>query len=184
MFIALALLLSIAALMAVAYPIVANMRQDAPAVSSAFEELDELLARRDAAFQALRDLGFDRQVGKITDEDFQVFEANLKQVAADTLRDLDAWEARTDDDLDLEQEIAARRAALATSGRACPACGHPAATDDAFCAKCGQPLTQKSRVAAIQETAACPHCGRPFEPGDRFCAGCGQALPAAEVVAQ
>ncbi len=55
--------------------------QPAPVVSEQ-EHLAELMAQRDAAFQALRELSFDYKVGKITDEDFTAFEANLKQNAA------------------------------------------------------------------------------------------------------
>ena len=53
-------------------------------------------------------------MGKISDEDFAVFELNLKQHAAETLRALDEWEAQTEDDLDqsMEREVAARRVAV------------------------------------------------------------------------
>lgn len=178
MFIVLAILLSAVALFAVAYPIVLRSGSAQPAIASARETLEELLAQREAAFQALRELAFDHQVGKITDEDFVAFEANLKLHAADVLRALDRWEAEADADLDdaLEQAVRARRAALRESqddSVACPACGSPAAADDKFCPACGATLTAPQPAAS----PACPRCGRPAEPGDRFCAGCGQALP-------
>lgn len=176
MFLALAILLAIAAFLLVSYPIISKVRSGAPATSSAEETLNELLAQRDSAFQALRELNFDHEVGKITDEDFLVFEANLKQTAANTLRALDGWEAEADLDLNLalEAEIAARRAVL-QGGRVCAVCGRAATADDKFCAGCGAPLP----AAPIEpEPAAltCPNCARPFEAGDRFCAGCGQPL--------
>jgi hypothetical protein len=173
MVIVLAVLLSVAALLAVAYPIIAGAREAKVALTSAQETLEELLARRDAAFQALRDLNFDHRVGKITGEDFTMFEANLKQVAADALRVLDEWEKGADQALDqvIEQQVSARRAALSSAGRSCPQCGRPAAPEDKFCASCGTPLPVASAAPRT-----CPTCGRPFEPGDRFCAGCGQPL--------
>jgi hypothetical protein len=186
MFIALTILLAALVLAAVAYPIMARMGEtpQAPATAAgqtatAIETLDELLAQRDAAFQALRDLHFDHQVGKVTDEDMVAFEANLKAAAADALRRLDEWETATDQDLDLEMElaIAARRSALETPGRLCPACGKPAAADDAFCASCGQPLTAVPAIPTAEPACTCPRCGRAYEPGDRFCGGCGQSLP-------
>lgn len=142
MLIILTILIAAAALLIVAYPLIARPRKAEPAISPAQEELAELMARRDAAFQALRDLAFDRQVGKVTAEDFAVFEANLKQVAAEALAALDAWESAADQALDavLERAIAARRGTLAASGRFCPACGRPAAADDRFCAWCGTAL--------------------------------------------
>ena len=117
MFIALTILLAALTLAAVAYPVITHQSEPsqtaAPAgiTGTATEVLDELLAQRDAAFQALRDLHFDHQVGKVTDEDMVAFEANLKLAAADALRRLDEWEAQTDDalELEVEQAIAARR---------------------------------------------------------------------------
>ncbi len=184
MFIILAILLSFVALLAVAYPIIAAARTAQPSAVSgqkygpfyAQESLDELMAQRDAALQALRELNFDHNVGKITDEDFAIFEANLKHTAADSLRALDQWEAEADDELDrtVEQAVQARRSALAAGGRACPSCGRAAAADDQFCAACGASLAAAPKPSLPQD--ACPNCGRPFDPGDRFCAGCGQAL--------
>ena len=185
-----------AAMIAVAFYLVAlpllqhARRQSTPALESSTEQerLQELLAQRDAAFQALRELNFDHQVGKITDEDYVAFEGNLKRHAADTLRALDAWEAEADDDLDLEMEaeIAARRQALASQTAApasaaagpCPACGKPTFAADRFCSGCGADLTAGRAAAAVAESAAesCPACGQPYLPGDRFCGGCGQPL--------
>jgi hypothetical protein len=178
MVIALAIIFTIAALYAVAYPIVVTMRQTAPATTSSEDSLEELLARRDAAFQALRDLNFDHEVGKITDEDYLVFEAGLKQNAADALRAVDAWEAQTDAGIEdvLEQEIAARRSSLGVPGRPCPHCGRPSAARDVFCTGCGRPLAQAAAPVAGKPAAACPQCGHALEPGDRFCPGCGQPV--------
>jgi predicted nucleic acid-binding Zn ribbon protein len=173
MFIVLAILLTAAALIGVAYPIIARTHEAKHVTSTTKETLDELLARRDAAFQALRDLSFDHRVGKITDEDFVTFEANLKQVAAGALQALDEWEKEADEGLAqvIEAEIAARRVALSGGGRTCPKCGRPATPEDKFCASCGAPLP-----AAVPVARLCPRCGRPFEADDRFCAGCGQSL--------
>ncbi|MCX7670504.1 MAG: zinc ribbon domain-containing protein [Anaerolineae bacterium] len=178
MLIILTIIIVAAALALVAYPIIARSRAAQPAAaSSAGEELAELLARRDATLQALRDLNFDRQVGKVTDEDFAVFEANLKAAAAGVLAALDAWEAAADRELDavLERAVAARRAAL-TSGRTCPACGRPAAAEDKFCAGCGAALPAREMKPAPAAGPTCPKCGRPVGPTDRFCGGCGAAL--------
>ena len=178
MFIILAILLTAAVLLAVAYPILFKGSAAAQA-TTAEESLDELLAQRDAAMQALRELNFDHRMGKISDEDFAAFEGNLKQNAADALRALDQWEAEIDDTLDLEMEhaIAARRSQLATGSRTCPSCSRPAGDADRFCAICGTALvtTPEPKVAS-SENIMCSKCGRPADPGDRFCGGCGLAL--------
>jgi hypothetical protein len=181
-FVILAILLSGVAMYAVAQPILAKNRPASPAGTSTQEELEELLAQRDAAFQALRELSFDRRLGKITEEDFVQFEAHLKQHAADTLRALDAWEERADDALDstLEHEIAARRAAL-VGGLPCSSCGKPVAVTDRFCSSCGEPVAAAVPAHPPAAGDACPQCGARWETGDRFCAKCGQ--PLAEAVA-
>lgn len=180
MFIVLAILLSAAAILAAAYPILAKAQKATPRRASVHDQLEELLAQREAAFQALRELHFDHRVGKITDEDFVAFEANLKLHAAETLRALDRWEAETDAELEglIARELQRRRAAPGPAGRRCPACGRPAESDDKFCAACGATLPAP---AAQREALFCPACGHDFQPGDRFCAGCGATLPVAAV---
>lgn len=175
MFIVFALLMVIVSVAVVAYPVVRGADRAGPRQSSARAELDELLAQREAAFQALRELRFDHQVGKVSDEDFAVFEAHLKQSAAAALQALDEWEAAADRGLEqvLEAEIAARRAALAGAGRFCPACGRPAAAEDRFCGRCGASLAPAA-ASALSAPRACPHCGTALDPGDRFCSGCGR----------
>jgi len=176
MFIVLAVLLTAAALLAVAYPILLKAPDAKPATTSA-ESLDELLGQRDAAMQALRELNFDHRVGKISDEDFAVFDASLKHEAAETLRALDEWEAQADAEIDqaMEDEITTRRSQLIAGARTCPSCGHPAADEDKFCAICGAALAEAQAVLPAEEPV-CSKCGRRVDPGDRFCAGCGQAI--------
>lgn len=186
-FIALAAVLIGLAFYLVARPLIQEtQRQSGPApVVSEQERLQELLAQRDAAFQALRELNFDYKVGKITDDDYVAFEANLKQNAAQTLRALDQWEAETDDDLDsaMEDAILTRRSVLASSevaepdGRTCPKCGRPALDGDKFCARCGTTLPAFAAPAAPASTGlACPKCGEPHTASDKFCPKCGQSL--------
>ncbi len=175
-----AILLAAIALFGVAYPIIRRSGSIQPATVSVQEKLDELLAQRDAAFQALRELNFDHRVGKITDEDFVAFEARLKQAAANSLRALDGLETEIDEELDsvIERSIRQRHAGLVASGRSCPACGKPAAPEDKFCAACGAALpSQRAPANDVAATLACSACGQPYQPGDRFCAGCGQTLP-------
>ena len=178
MLIVLAIAISVGAVLLVVYPIIVRSRSAQSAASLAQEELDELLARRDAVFQALRDLNFDHRVGKITDDDFAVFQANLKETAAETLKTLDKWETEASISLDaaLERTIAARQAALLSGGRSCPDCGRPAATDDKFCAACGKALLEVSAKPEPPAQEVCARCGRPIHPDDRFCGACGAPL--------
>lgn len=188
-FVVLAAILIAGAFYLVALPILQHARRVSapPSFSLEQERLDDLIADRDAAFQALRELNFDHRVGKITDDDFIAFEAHLKRNAAECLRALDEWERESDGTFDgvLEQAIHVRKQTLVHAemagridqgdGRACPKCGNPAASEDRFCAGCG---AQLSDALPRQATAAleCPACGHPHLAGDKFCPGCGQML--------
>lgn len=188
-FVVLAAILIGGAFYLVALPILQHARRVSapPSLTMEQERLDDLLADRDAAFQALRELNFDYRVGKITNEDFVAFEAHLKRNAAACLKALDEWEQETESTFDgvLEQAIHARKHTLIRAdladrveegdGRTCPKCGNPAALEDRFCAGCGAPL---SAAPPRQATTAlkCPACGHLHLAGDRFCPGCGQTL--------
>lgn len=184
----LGVLLALVALIVLAYPILRrgpSAAFPAEAGSSALvglqlnqEQLDELLARREAALQSLRELNFDRQVGKVSEEDFGAFETNLKLNAAGAYRALDEWEAEADRCLGptLIRDYTIRLESL-RQGSACPACGRRAGANDRFCAGCGASLPAEPLVGGPSVApAACPGCGRSAEQGDRFCAGCGRPL--------
>ncbi len=153
----------------------------------------ELIARRDALYAALKDAEFDRETGKLTEEDYQAVRARTMAEAAGVLRQLDHLtpEAEAALDAEIEAEVARLRAGdaqpvapdlaaavdaeiaalakrAATPSRlkpACPDCGQPYQSGDAFCAACG---------ASLADT--CPQCGAPHRRGDAFCTRCGATL--------
>lgn len=187
LFILLSIVLIAVAFYLTALPILRQARQRPEGDvtnSSEQEHLDELVAQRESAFQALRELSFDHRVGKVTDDDFAAFELGLKQSAADALRALDQWEAEADDALDdvLERAVSTRRRALAarqsedSSDRVCSACGRPALAEDRFCGGCGAALNAPPPAGPF--ASHCPQCGQELAADDRFCAGCGQGIPA------
>jgi RNA polymerase subunit RPABC4/transcription elongation factor Spt4 len=182
MLIALSILLILGVLAALAYPVLqqARSRGTPVAATSAEESLAELLAERDAAFQAIRDLHFDHDLGKISDEDVATYETSLKMHAAESLRRLDAWEDSADDSLGhlIERQVSARRAALSRGdSRPCPECGRLVAARDQYCTGCGAALAPAAQpAAAVQPGRKCPSCGRGVSADDRFCPKCGHSL--------
>lgn len=133
------------------------------------EELEHshLLAQRDRYINALKELDFDHEMGKIPEEDYSPQRADLLKKGSEALRQLDEYEGAkgssaedrleaviaarradststpaasisTDDD-DLESLIASRRSQRkAKSGGFCPNCGHPILANDKFCTNCGK----------------------------------------------
>ena len=151
--------------LALAWPLVSGGRRAEPAHAglalqpeAAADPLAELSAERDSIYQAIRELRFDFEVGKVSEADYKAFDAQLRTQAARTLQRIDALATAETDPAraaQLEQEIAARRqtadppaaepdealpASTATRPRFCPQCGQRLAGDDRFCGACGHAI--------------------------------------------
>jgi hypothetical protein len=120
------------------------------------QEVSSLLAERERLLNALQELDFDFQLGKIPEEDYPEQRADLLQRGAEVLKKLDALAASrpplvpqkaaagaegglTDDQV--ESMLAARRRARKTKAAGfCPRCGKSILVTDQFCPHCGKPL--------------------------------------------
>ncbi len=130
-------------------------------VSVEEHDLSMLLAERDRVINAINELEFDNQLGKVPEGDFPARSTALKQYGAKILQQLDEISPEygaglildvdtpqpkdvkklphLDDDLEIM--IAARRRARAEkTGGFCPQCGHAVQQSDRFCPKCGGTL--------------------------------------------
>lgn len=112
------ILVAVIALVALAYV-------TAPIRKGAQREPDETDApardaegRKNAALTAIIDIEDERDVGKLSQEDFAALRMEYEAQALTALRELDAVEGFTNPEDDLEAEIAAVRATLE-----CPSCG-------------------------------------------------------------
>ena len=144
-----ALLLVVA--VAIAWPLLRTNDPDDDTVeqlsvtaSAAVDPLLQLYERRDAIYQAISELRFDHQVGKVSDADYEAFDGQFKQQAVAVLREIDALQAaEADGEMDamLEAEIAALRrnghAGDPTGAKFCPQCGAAVGGQDRFCGRCG-----------------------------------------------
>lgn len=119
------------------------------------EELENLLFERESLLSALRDIRFDRDMGKLSEDDFSTLDARYRARTVDVLKQLDAMDAGADGEIDdedtldawIEAEVRSRRAKddddeseRATAGY-CSNCGTPLHADALFCSKCGTPVT-------------------------------------------
>jgi hypothetical protein len=155
-----AILFLVALLLAVSLylvtPLFSNGRQR---VAEETQEASSLLAERERLLNALQELDFDFQLGKIPEEDYPTQRADLLRQGADVLKKLDALaplraqvrvaqesaaaseaEGQLSDD-DIESMLAARRKERKTKAAGfCPRCGKPILITDQFCSHCGKPL--------------------------------------------
>lgn len=142
----------------IAYPLFTTPRAETAETPDA---LDGLVAQRDAAYDAIRDLDFDFQLGKLSQSDYAALREKYKTRAALALQQIDALggngagkqiekqvaqlraakHAAPPADDEIEREIAHLRAGKgAALDLRCRNCGAPHRAGDAFCAKCGNKL--------------------------------------------
>jgi len=130
-------------------------------ISADEHELSMLLAERDRVINALNELEFDNNLGKVPEGDYPDRRKALMQYGANILQQLDenfpdpdstfnletdtapgkSLKKLTHQDDDLEAMIATRRRSRAEkTGGFCPQCGHTVQQSDRFCPKCGAVL--------------------------------------------
>ena len=106
------------------------------------------------ALRSIKELEFDRAMGKVSEKDFAEMSARLRARASRLMRQIDAGVGYRDE---IEREIARR---IGSAGPVAPARAPEAAP----------PVTPPNAGAF------CTACGTRHDPDDRFCKQCGKAL--------
>ncbi len=123
------------------------------------QESSSLLAEHERLLNALQELDFDFQLGKIPEDDYPAQRADLVRKGADVLKKLDA--------------IAPSRPQPQPSavGSSAPARAGALSEDDIESMLAARRKERKTRSAGF-----CPRCGKPVLVTDQFCPNCGKAL--------
>lgn len=121
-----------------------------------FTDIEESESPKVQALLAIKEIEFDRETGKLSDEDYAALKASYQRAALAAIRSEEASPS--------EQPPAAVGEAV------CPTCGPRPESTASYCSDCGKALV----VAAA--TSRCPSCGEPAPAGARFCVECGGAL--------
>lgn len=130
-----------------------------------FVEPDEDESDKARAVAALREIEFDRETGKLSDEDYAELKSKYTRLALDAMRAEDAAAARPD----VEAMVAARVQQLrAGTAPACATCGPRPEPDALFCSDCGRALGG----------GYCAQCGARTRPDGSFCEQCGSRVAA------
>jgi len=141
-------------------------------------------AAPESAIDALREIEFDRETGKLSDDDYSSLKAEYTRTALVELRQREgevasrgarAGAVSTDvtgltlpNDVDASDPAEAAILRYRAVRRSCDTCGPRPEPDPAFCSSCGTYLKD-----------ACAHCGATIDqPASRFCANCGSSLAA------
>jgi len=114
----------------------AGMRRSNAAAPAASSRSRMVLEReKGLALRAIKELEFDRAMGKVSEKDFAEMSARLRTRAARLIRQLDAGATYRDS---IEREIERRVAPkLKTSPRFCAQCGSKVDPTARFCQQCG-----------------------------------------------
>ena len=125
-------------------------------------EISELLAERERVLDALAELDFDNEMGKVPDELYPVQREALVKRGAAVLRLLDE---RMPDGIPDPVETGKKPVA-------------PAASDDPVEALIASRRRGKTLdiVKNDAKSKYCANCGAKIQPDDRFCAACGQKV--------
>lgn len=151
MWIALAVLIILAGVAFMVQPFFRSARAVPGRGSLGADARRALQAEKEAVYAALKDLDFEYQTGKLSDQDY----GDLRE----------SYRARALSILSASDRLKAAAPAAEPDGAArCPRCAHGNPPGSKFCEACGAPLAAES---------ACPACGIGVAAEDRFCAECG-----------
>jgi hypothetical protein len=120
-----------------------------------FTDIEESESPKVQALLAIKEIEFDRETGKLSDEDYGALKATYQRAALAAIK---AEEGNGDGQTG------------AASGDACPTCGPRPESSARFCSDCGQTLV------ASGVSARCTKCGELLPAGARFCGECGTAV--------
>jgi hypothetical protein len=174
-----AALVGLAAVWLVLQPLLLPGRPRTPV----YEPPDPEETPKGVALAALKEIEFDRETGKLSDEDYAFLKGKYTGVALDALRSESAETAeagarseKQDRGGDVEVMIAARVRALRSAATSappgapvCSICGPRPEPEAVFCSTCGRRLLPGG---------ACAGCGAEVRQGSRFCEQCGTGVAA------
>ena len=144
----------------------------APPEAPVFEPVEQEETPRGIALLALKEIEFDRETGKLSDEDYRFLQEKYTAQALEALRAEEGTKVPDDVEALIAHRVRALRSAAASAppgARVCVTCGPRPEADAVFCSTCG------SRLPAA---ATCGHCGAALGVDSRFCEGCGSRVAA------
>jgi hypothetical protein len=148
-----------------------------------FEEAFSMGARsaeeeqKRAVLRALKDLDYERSVGKISEDDYHEYSARYRAEAKRLIRDLDEnlAEARKQVERELERRVGKLEPAAEEDETSAEEPAHISVVEAASSPETSTPVTPKKAEKALRECAACKTRN---ELDARFCKACGAGMAA------
>ncbi|MDP2949884.1 MAG: zinc ribbon domain-containing protein [Chloroflexota bacterium] len=152
------LALMLAAFAVVSWPLLSSAKASEAEEVTTSGEWEDMVDQRNAAYQAIKELDFEHELGNLSQQDYQSLREQYRTRAAGLLRSLDRM-------------IRSRGVKAAATSREGPA--ERVLQGGAMPAAEGGAPTQLARPAG--QTLPCSACGKLVPLGDRFCSSCGAA---------
>jgi hypothetical protein len=170
-------------LLVIGYPLVRKRVTGDRVLDDGEDRKVELLRKKESSYAAIRELDFDYNTGKISEEDFNHLNKVYKAEALQAIKELEEgnYDSSEAGDGQIELEIRKRRRTplvkqggkITSAGMACLYCGAANKAGARFCFSCGKKIGVKCRHCGafnIQVAQFCEGCGKPLL---KYCPGCG-----------
>lgn len=174
-----ALLISSVAILAVAWPL---LKKGPTPVLVEDDRLVELLHRKDQVMTSIKDLEFDYRVGKLSEEDYQLYDQRLRRQAVGLLQQIEkvAPEAARLD-ASLEEAILRQRKVAPAAESAAPM--SIATSQSSTAAMAANTQHAAATVQPNGNVRFCTNCGNQIAPHHKFCSNCGAAVERSSIPA-
>lgn len=124
--------------------------------------LAKLNSKKDGVYAIIKELEFDLNMGKLSEEDFHILKRQYLQQAAGYMEKIDKLEtsqatdskpAEADGATEIQPETASRHMQGSTARKYvyCTACGERAAAGDRYCGACGANLHKRANTKLQEE---------------------------------
>lgn len=166
------ILVGVALALVVAVLITRPLRASTIAASEDDSQLSDLLARREAAYQILRDLDGDFAQGKTSEDDYRPMRVQALAQAAEIVAQLD----QTTTQASLSKGAVPTSKPNAHTAKSKPAAQHPVTKDQRRLPKTKKAQRARRNEPVTTRNSACPNCSTAHAPNDAFCRKCGKVL--------
>lgn len=125
---------------------------------------EKYITRKENAYAAIRELEFDLNMGKLSQEDFQALTQQYTQEAIECLKEIDGMESAPENgtsdadgsiEAEIEREVATIRSGKSLPYRFCAACGEKVLPENRFCSSCGTRLPDRGAVIGKEAMEEC-----------------------------
>lgn len=100
---------------------------------------NDLVERKESIYSAIKEIEFDYQMGKLSDEDFKALRQQYKDEAVNLLKKIDQVQRRPGKSSGQTKRATKKQ----TSPNYCWVCGTAVTQNDKFCANCGTKIQEQ-----------------------------------------